>query len=95
VPHVVLQVLSLRHVWCHGRCLWAAWLHGHGGHAACSVAIVVPCNVVIAVLVVVIVVLVVVIVVLVIVIVVLVIVITVSGCAVVDPRGGGQLCIHQ
>ena len=88
MPHVVLQVLSLRHVWCHGRCLWAAWLHGHGGHAACSVAIVVPCNVVIAVLVVVIVVLV-------IVIVVLVIVITVSGCAVVDPRGGGQLCIHQ
>jgi predicted DNA-binding protein (UPF0251 family) len=49
VPRSVL--LSSRSTWHRGRCHQAAWCHGRGRHAACSVTVVfvAPCSVVIAV----------------------------------------------
>ncbi len=51
MPCVVSQVLSSCHAWCRGCCRRTAWSHGHSGHAVCgvTVAIVVACDVVVAV----------------------------------------------
>ena len=50
-PHVVLQLLLPHHARCRGHYYQAALCCGHGHHAACgvTVAVVVPCGAVIAV----------------------------------------------
>jgi hypothetical protein len=50
-PHVVLQLLSPRHVWCRRCCHRAALCRGCGHHATCgvTVTVVTPCGAIIAV----------------------------------------------
>ena len=52
VPRMVLRALSSHPAWCCRRCRWAALCRGRGRHArAITVAVVVPCGAVVAVVV--------------------------------------------